>query len=161
MSQKVSASVAIQQLNDRIVKQKNYITFLQQQLDEKNIEYKKILYQNVELKQQLDEKNIEYKEILYQNVELKQKLQLETTNKKENIFNHLQKEENEKENEAIYVKEPEQVKNRISFKITEINHEPTQNVNRKSKMNINFDNFANFDNLGSLKGLTLGDLMRN
>ena len=39
MSQKVNARDAIFQLNDRIVKQKNYITFLQQQLDEKNIEY--------------------------------------------------------------------------------------------------------------------------
>ena len=158
MSQKVNARDAFLQLNDRIVKQKNYITFLQQQLDEKNIEYKKILDQNVELKQQLDEKNIEYKEILYQNVELKQKLQLETSNKKENRLIHLQKEENEeneKENEVIYVKEPEQVKNGISFKITEINNEPTQNVNKKSKMNINFND------LGSLKGLTLGDLMRN
>ena len=133
MSQKVNAKDAFLQLNDRIVKQKNYITFLQQKLDEKNIEYKKILDQNVDLKQQL---------------------QLE----KENIFNHLQKEENEVIEEVIEKNEviqPDQVFNRISFKITEINNEPTPNVNKKSKMNINFND------LGSLKGLTLGDLMRN
>jgi hypothetical protein len=135
MSQKVNARDAFIQLNDRIVKQKNYITFLQQQLDEKNIEYKKILDQNVELKQQI---------------------QLE----KENRFIQLQKEESKvvkdveevkEENEVIY----EQVTNGISFKITEINNEPTSNVNKKSK--INFD----FNNLNSFKGLTLGDLIRN
>jgi len=136
MSQKVNARDAFIQLNDRIVKQKNYITYLQQQLDEKNIEYKKILDQNVELKQQL---------------------QLE----KENRFIHLQKEEDEvvkevvkediQENEVIY----KQVKNGISFKITEINNQPTPNVNKKSNMNINFNDIS------SLKGLTLGDLMRN
>lgn len=135
MSQKVNARDAFLQLNDRIVKQKNYITFLQQQLDEKNIEYKKILDQNVELKQQI---------------------QLE----KENRFIQLQKEESKvvkdveevkEENEVIY----EQVTNGISFKITEINNEPTSNVNKKSK--INFD----FNNLNSFKGLTLGDLIRN
>jgi predicted transcriptional regulator len=136
MSQKVNARDAFIQLNDRIVKQKNYITFLQQQLDEKNIEYKKILDQNVELKQQL---------------------QLE----KENRFIQLQKEERKvvkevvkediQENEVIY----EQVTNGISFKITEKNNEPTSNVNKKSKMNINFNDIS------SLKGLTLGDLMRN
>jgi hypothetical protein len=144
MSQKVNARDAFLQLNDRIVKQKNYITFLQQQLDEKNIEYKKILDLNLELKQQL---------------------QLE----KENRFIHLQKVENEvvkvvknvkevvkediQENEVIYIKEPEQVKNGISFKITEKNNEPTPNVNKK--MNINFNDIS------SLKGLTLGDLIRN
>ena len=133
MSQKVNARDAFIQLNDRIVKQKNYITYLQQQLDEKNIEYKKILDQNVELKQQL---------------------QLE----KENRFIHLQKEESKvvKEvEEVIYVKEPKQVKNGISFKITEINNQPTPNVNKKSNMNINFNDIS------SLKGLTLGDLIRN
>jgi len=136
MSQKVNARDAFIQLNDRIVKQKNYITFLQQQLDEKNIEYKKILDQNVELKQQI---------------------QLE----KENRFIQLQKEESKvvkdvvkediQENEVIY----KQVKNGISFKITEINNQPTPNVNKKSNMNINFNDIS------SLKGLTLGDLMRN
>ena len=139
MSQKVNARDAFIQLNDRIVKQKNYITFLQQQLDEKNIEYKKILDQNVELKQQI---------------------QLE----KENRFIQLQKEESKvvkdvkevvkediQENEVIY----EQVTNGISFKITEINKEPTSNVNKKSNMNINFKDTS------SLKGLTLGDLIRN
>jgi hypothetical protein len=135
MSQKVNARDAFIQLNDRIVKQKNYITFLQQQLDEKNIEYKKILDQNVELKQQL-------------------KLE------KENRLIHLQKEENEvvkevkEENEVI---EPEQVKNGISFKITEINNEPTpNNINKKSKI-IMF----NPNNFTSLEGLTLGDLIHN
>jgi len=127
MSQKVNARDAIFQLNDRIVKQKNYITFLQQQLDEKNIEYKKILDENIELKHQL---------------------QLENSNKKEKeVVNQYE--------EVKYVKEPKQVTNGISFKITEINHEPIPTVNKISKMNIDFND------INSLKGLTLGDLIRN
>ena len=135
MSQKVNARDAIFQLNDRIVKQKNYITFLQQQLDEKNIEYKKILEQNEELKQ---------------------KIQLEIYYKKENRFVHFQNEEKE---ENKIVKEEEPVKNGISFKISEINNDlhsnNVNNENKKSKININFKDTS------SLKGLTLGDLMRN
>jgi len=133
MSQKVNARDAIFQLNDRIVKQKNYITFLQQQLDEKNIEYKKILEQNEELKQ---------------------KIQLEIYYKKENRFVHFQNEEKE---ENKIVKEEEPVKNGISFKISEINNDlhsnNVNNVNKKPK--INFD----FNDLNSFKGLTLGDLI--
>jgi len=130
MSQKVNARDAIFQLNDRIVKQKNYITFLQQQLDEKNIEYKKILDQNEELKQ---------------------KIQLEINYKKENRFVHFQNEENKT------VKEEEPVKNGISFKISEINNDlHSNNVNNENKKpKINFD----FNDLNSLKGLTLGDLI--
>jgi len=130
MSQKVNARDAIFQLNDRIVKQKNYITFLQQQLDEKNIEYKKILDQNEELKQ---------------------KIQLEINYKKENRFVHFQNEENKT------VKEEEPVKNGISFKISEINNDlHSNNVNNENKKpKINFD----FNDLNSFKGLTLGDLI--
>lgn len=130
MSQKVNARDAIFQLNDRIVKQKNYITFLQQQLDEKNIEYKKILDQNEELKQ---------------------KIQLETSYKKENRFLHFQNDEKE---ENKIVKEVEPVKNGISFKISEINNDlHSNNENKKPKINFNFND------LNSLKGLTLGDLI--
>lgn len=133
MSQKVNARDAIFQLNDRIVKQKNYITFLQQQLDEKNIEYKKILDQNEELKQ---------------------KIQLEINYKKENRFVHFQNEEKE-ENKTV--KEEEPVKNGISFKISEINNDlHSNNVNNENKKpKINFD----FNDLNSFKGLTLGDLI--
>lgn len=133
MSQKVNARDAIFQLNDRIVKQKNYITFLQQQLDEKNIEYKKILDQNEELKQ---------------------KIQLEIHYKKENRFVHFQNEEKE---ENKIVKEEEPVKNGISFKISEINNDlHSNNVNNENKKpKINFD----FNDLNSFKGLTLGDLI--
>jgi hypothetical protein len=51
MSQKVSAKVAFINLNDRIVKQKNYIKYLEEQLKQRNYDCKKLLDENNELKQ--------------------------------------------------------------------------------------------------------------
>lgn len=86
-----------------------------------------------------------------QNEELKQKIQLETSYKKENRFLHFQNDEKE---ENKIVKEVEPVKNGISFKISEINNDlHSNNENKKPKINFNFND------LNSLKGLTLGDLI--
>ena len=116
MSQKVSANVAFIHLNDRIIKQKNYIKYLEEQLKQRNYDCKKLLDENNELKQSNT-----------------------ITNGNDVIRNDVI--------DTPYYEENKN--NEILLKVTEVNKETSLE-----------NKIFNFNDINSLKGLTLGHLIK-
>ena len=156
MSQKVSANVAFIHLNDRIIKQKNYIKYLEEQLKQRNYDCKKLLDENNELKQSNTItngndviRNDVIRNDLVSNDVIRNDVIMNDDIRNDDIRNDVIRNDVIR-NDVIDTPYYEENKNNeILLKVTEVNKETSLE-----------NKIFNFNDINSLKGLTLGHLIK-